>query len=61
MEKICSSNLWRKIIALIVLIILTPDITSFGHSKPSQQVEQVKKAFLAPLKLKPPDHSGDVT
>ncbi|KAJ7225186.1 hypothetical protein C8J57DRAFT_1252874 [Mycena rebaudengoi] len=30
--------LWRRIIALIILIIPTPDITSFGHSKPSQQI-----------------------
>ncbi|KAJ7242288.1 hypothetical protein C8J57DRAFT_1244158 [Mycena rebaudengoi] len=27
----------------------------------SPYVQQVKKAFLAPLELKPPDHSGDVT
>ncbi|KAJ7251869.1 hypothetical protein C8J57DRAFT_1238225 [Mycena rebaudengoi] len=56
-----SPILWHRIIALIILIILTPDITSFGHSKPSQQVQQVKKGFFVSLELKPPDHSGDVT
>ncbi|KAJ7258608.1 hypothetical protein C8J57DRAFT_1234204 [Mycena rebaudengoi] len=60
-RKFVVPILWRRIIALIILIIPTPDITSFGHSKPSQQVQQVKEAFLAPLELKPPDHSGDVT
>ncbi|KAJ7241071.1 hypothetical protein C8J57DRAFT_1244893 [Mycena rebaudengoi] len=42
-RKFVVPILWRRIIALIILVIPTPDITSFGHSKPSQQVQQVKK------------------